>query len=205
MRIVVADDHPFTLDGTKVFLEKLGHMVKGIANNGINALHLIESKKPDLAILDINMPGMDGIEVLQHVFEKKLKTKIVFLTMHKEIYIYNKVNEYNIFGYILKEFAHDELKECLYEIERGNKFTSKSILDKLIINDFMDNECLNKLNASEQKIIKLIAKQHTTKEISSMLFLSEKTIEHYRTVIITKLKLPKEKNTLLKWAIQNIK
>jgi two-component system, NarL family, nitrate/nitrite response regulator NarL len=69
----------------------------------------------------------------------------------------------------------------------------------------MDNECLNKLNASEQKIIKLIAKQHTTKEISSMLFLSEKTIEHYRTVIITKLKLPKEKNTLLKWAIQNIK
>jgi two-component system nitrate/nitrite response regulator NarL len=158
-----------------------------------------------LAILDINMPGMDGIEVLQHVFEKKLKTKIVFLTMHKEISIYNKVNEYNIFGYILKEFAHDELKECLYEIERGNKFTSKSILDKLIINDFMDNECLNKLNSSEQKIIKLIAKQHTTKEISSMLFLSEKTIEHYRTVIITKLKLPKEKNTLLKWAIQNIK
>ena len=204
MRIILADDHPFTLDGTKGFVEKLGHYVEGIANNGNSALLLIESKNPDLAILDINMPGMDGLEVLQQVYEKKLKTKIVLLTMHKEISIYNKANEYNVYGYILKEFANNELKECLIEIEKGNKYVSKHILESLIINDFENNDFITVLSSSEQKILKLIGQQFTTKEISSMLFLSEKTIEKHRTSIIEKLKLPKEKNALLKWAIQNV-
>ncbi len=205
MRIVIADDHPLSLDGIKSFIEKLGHFVEATSNNGIHVLHLIETKKPDLAILDINMPGMDGIEISQHVSEKKLSTKIVFLTMHKEISIYNKANEYNAYGYILKEFAHNELRECLSEIEKGNKYVSKHILENLVINDYESVDFMSILNSSEQKIVKLIAQQFTTKEISSMLFLSEKTIEYYRTTIIEKLKLPKEKNALLKWAIQNIK
>ncbi|MDI9312159.1 MAG: response regulator transcription factor [Limnohabitans sp.] len=204
MRIILADDHPFTLDGTKVFVENLGHYVEGSTNNGVSALLLIESKSPDLAILDINMPGMDGLEVLQQVYEKKMKTKIVLLTMHKEISIYNKANEYNVYGYILKEFAHSELRECLIEIEKGNKYVSKDLLESLIINDFENNDFITVLSSSEQKIVKLIGQQFTTKEISSMLFLSEKTIERHRTSIIGKLKLPKEKNALLKWAIQNV-
>ena len=91
------------------------------------------------------------------------------------------------------------------EIVKGNKYVSKHLIESLIINDFETTDFMTILNSSEQKIVKLIAQQFTTKEISSMLFLTEKAIEYHRSTIIEKLKLPKEKNALLKWAIQNIK
>ena len=205
MRVIIADDHPFSLEGTKSYVEKLGYFIQDTCNNGINAYNLIETKKPDIAILDINMPGMDGIEVLEKVFFNKLKTKVVLLTMHKEISLFNKAIDLNVYGYILKEYAHEELKICLNEIKKGNKYDGKKLIQNLIVNEDENQIILSSLNASEQKIIKLIANQHTTKQIASMLFLSEKTIEAYRSNIIEKLKLPKEKNILLKWTMKNLK
>jgi len=205
MRVIIADDHPFSLDGTKSYVEKLGHFVEEICNNGTKAYHSIEAKKPDIAILDINMPGMDGIEVLEKIFNNKLKTKVILLTMHKEISLFNKASEFNVYGYILKEYTNEELNICLNEIEKGNKYYGQTLFKDLFVNEDANQIFLSKLNASEQKIIKLIAEQLTTKQIASMLFISEKTIERYRSSIIEKLELPKEKNILLKWAMKNLK
>ena len=102
MKILLADDHPLTLQGTKNFVESLGYNVIDICTNGVSALNSIKLHSPDVAILDINMPGLDGLDVAKKVFENKLKTKIILLTMHKEMTIYNKAKEYNIYGYILK-------------------------------------------------------------------------------------------------------
>ena len=205
MKILIADDHPFTLQGTKSFVESYGYKVTDTCSNGVSALNLIQLHTPEIAILDINMPGLDGLDVAKKVQESKLKTKVILLTMHKEMTIYKKASEYNIYGYILKEHAQTELEKCLIEVAKGNKYVSTFLEDDLFIDNKNDGDELVKLTLSERKIIELISQQKTSKQIAELLFLSEKTVEGHRSNIIEKLGLPKEKNTLLKWAIQHIK
>ena len=204
MKILIADDHPFTLQGTKSFVESYGYKVVDICSNGISALNLIVLHQPEIAILDINMPGLDGLDVAKKVQESKLKTKIVLLTMHKEMTIYKKATEYGIYGYILKEHAQTELEKCLIEVKNGNRYVSEFLKDELLLDNKNYNPDLVKLTTSERKIIKLISQQKTSKQIAESLFLSEKTVEGHRSNIIEKLQLPKEKNTLLKWALQQV-
>jgi DNA-binding NarL/FixJ family response regulator len=205
MNILIADDHPFTLQGTKSFVESYGHVVIDTCSNGLTAFNLIKMHSPEVAILDINMPGMDGLDVAKKILESKLKTKVVLLTMHKEITIYNKAKEYGIYGYILKEQAHTELEKCLKEVQKGNRHLNHFTETDLIIDSNHENASLSKLTISERKIIELIVKQKTSKQIAELLFLSEKTVEGHRSHIIEKLGLPKEKNTLLIWAMQHVK
>jgi DNA-binding NarL/FixJ family response regulator len=201
MKILIADDYPLTLMGTKSFVESLGYIVDNVCNNGTTAFEQIVAQKPEIAILDINMPGMDGLEILEKVFIQKLPTKVVLLTMHKEMSIFNKANQYNLFGYILKENAQDELEICLKEVIKGNQFISKNLSSELTINNNSEaKEGLEKLTFTEKKIVELIAQHRTSKQIAELLFISEKTVEGHRTNIIQKLGLAKEKNTLLVWA-----
>jgi DNA-binding NarL/FixJ family response regulator len=205
MKILIADDHPFTLQGTKSFVESYGYKVIDTCSNGISALNLITLHLPDIAILDINMPGLDGLDVARKVQESKIKTKVILLTMHKEMTIFKKANEYGIYGYILKEHAQTELEKCLTEVKNGNRYVSEFLEDDLVVDNKNNNDELIKLTLSERKIVELIAQQKTSKQIAELLFLSEKTVEGHRSNIIEKLGLPKEKNTLLIWAIQHIK
>ena len=205
MKILIADDHPFTLQGTKSFVESYGYKVTDTCSNGVSALNLITLHQPDIAILDINMPGLDGLDVAKKIQESKLKTKVILLTMHKEMTIFKKANEYGIYGYILKEHAQTELEKCLIEVAKGNKYVSEFLEDDLVVDNKKDNHELAKLTLSERKIVELIAQQKTSKQIAELLFLSEKTVEGHRSNIIEKLGLPKEKNTLLIWAIQHVR
>lgn len=205
MRILIADDHPFTLQGTKSFVESYGHKVIDTCSNGTSALNLITLHAPDVAILDINMPGLDGLDVSKKIQENRLKTKVILLTMHKEITIYRKASEYGIFGYILKEHAQKELEICLEEVQKGNRYVSAYLEEDLISDSLHSDDKLARLTLSERKIIELVAQLKTSKQIAELLFLSEKTVEGHRGNIIEKLGLVKEKNTLLKWAIQNVK
>ena len=191
MKILIADDHPFTLQGTKSFVESYGYKVTDTCSNGVSALNLITLHQPEIAILDINMPGLDGLDVAKKVQENKLRTKVILLTMHKEMTIYKKATEYGIYGYILKEHAQTELEKCLIEVANGNKYVSEFLEDELVADNKNSNDELNKLTISERKIVKLIAQQKTSKQIAELLFLSEKTVEGHRSNIIDKLKLPK--------------
>lgn len=204
MKILIADDHPFTLQGTKSFVESYGYKVVDTCSNGISAFNLITLHNPDVAILDINMPGQDGLDVAKKVQESKLKTKVILLTMHKEMTIFKKANEYGIYGYILKEHAQTELEKCLEEVKKGKRYVSEFLIDDLISDKIDATSELSRLTLSERKIVELIAQQKTSKQIAELLFLSERTVEGHRSNIIEKLGLVKEKNTLLKWAIQNV-
>ena len=205
MNVLIADDHPFTLQGTKMFVQSYGYKVVDVCSNGISALNLIVLHRPEIAILDINMPGLDGLDVAKKVFDDKLRTKIILLTMHKEMAIYKKAQQFGIFGYILKEHAQEELQTCLKEVQLGNKYVSKFLFDDLVDSCTSSNVGLENLTVSERKILEFIAQQKTSKQIADLLFLSEKTVEGHRGKIIEKLGLPKEKNALLKWALQNYK
>ncbi|CCG54559.1 Two-component system response regulatory protein, LuxR family [Flavobacterium indicum GPTSA100-9 = DSM 17447] len=203
MKVIIADDHPLTLNGTKLFLESLKYRVVETAQNGVKALNLIHIHQPDVAIIDINMPGLDGLDILKAVKEQKLKTKIVLLTMHKESSIYQRALELGVDGYILKEFAIKELDTCLQNLNCGKKYLNTIIESDLIFDTNKMEVGLEKLTVSERKVLELIANQKTSKQIAELLFISEKTVEGHRTKIIEKLALPKEKNALLKWLILN--
>lgn len=201
MRILLADDHPFTLQGTKSFLESKGYREITVCNNGIAAWNNLILEKTDLAILDINMPGMDGIDLARKVLEKKINTRVVLITMHNEISIFRKAMEYGVYGYILKENAQEELSKCLKALEQGKPYESATHNFEMVADKSDSKDGLEKLNHIETKVLELISKQKRTRDIAEMLFLSEKTIEGYRSSIIEKLGLPKEKNILLKYAM----
>jgi DNA-binding NarL/FixJ family response regulator len=204
MSILIADDHPFTLKGTKVFVESLGYTVSNICSNGITAFNLILSHQPSIAILDINMPGMDGLDVLEKVHKNKLRTKVILLTIHREMSIYKKANELGVYGYILKNYAEEELGICLKEVRQNRQYISPLITQELVMDNATNgNEAIAKLTFTEKKILEMIGKQYTSKQIADLLFISEKTVEGHRRNIIEKLELPKEKNILLHWTAKN--
>ncbi|UAB81727.1 response regulator transcription factor [Marixanthomonas sp. SCSIO 43207] len=200
--IITADDHPLLLKGLNDFLLEKGYNIIGSAHDGRDAYNLIAKEKPSIAILDIQMPHMSGIEIAKKCKENNIATKIVLITLHKEKELYIKAQELNIFGYVLKEFALEEIENCINTVTLGDKYFSpkiKELLDGILFSD----SSLNALTPSEKKILKLIANDKTNKEIASLLFISHRTVEKHRSNIISKLNLEPKTNSLLIWAKEN--
>lgn len=197
--IIIADDHPLLLKGLSDFLIEKGFNLLGSGKDGREAYNLIIQTKPDIAILDIQMPYMSGLEIAQKCKGLDIDTKIVLITLHKEKELYQKAQELNIFGYILKEFALEEIENCIKTVTEGVPFFSDKIKE-LIGVVLMEDSDLNTLTPSEKKILKLIAQDKTNKEIASQLFISYRTVEKHRSNIITKLNIEPKTNSLLIWA-----
>ena len=197
--IIIADDHPLLLKGLSDFLLEKGYNVVGSGTNGREAFNLINKLKPDIAILDIQMPFMSGLEIARKCNNNGIETKIILITFHKEKQLYNEANDLNIYGYILKEFALEEIENCLKSVAEGNPFFSPKISDVLGSNS-KKNNVLHVLTPSEKKILKLIAMDKTNKDIASLLFISYRTVEKHRSNIISKLNLEHKTNSLLIWA-----
>lgn len=205
-RLIIADDHPFTLLGTRAFVEQLGYVVAGVYDNGISAFNAIRVDAPGIAILDVDMPGMNGIEILDALSTERSPTRVVLLTMHNEISIFNHARKLGAAGYLLKEFATGELQRCLAAIENGGTWFSPGLSGHLVVdkNPAMSDDALSMFTFSERKILDLIARQQTSRQIAATLFVSEKTVESHRRNIMQKLGLPQEKNALLLWAVKNL-
>ena len=145
------------------------------------------------------MPLLDGIEVTKKIKENGISTKIVILTLHKEKSLFNEINKLGIDGYVLKEFSVNQISHCIKTILKGDKYFSKQI------NGFIEDSKLDLsiFTKTERIILKLIAKEKTSKEIAELLFVSPKTIDTHRYNICKKLHLKPEKNSLLKWVFKN--
>lgn len=197
--IITADDHPLLLKGLNDFLLEKNYNIVASGNNGREAYNLITKLNPDIAILDIQMPFMSGLEIAKKCKTNGIDTKIVLITLHKEKELYRKAQELNIFGYVLKEFAIEEIENCLNKVSNGEPYFSPKIKD-MLQPDSEEDDVLNVLTPSEKKILKLIARDKTNKEIASLLFISYRTVEKHRSNIITKLNLEPKTNSLLSWA-----
>jgi len=200
--IVIADDHPLLLKGLNDFLSERKYNIVGSASDGREAYNLIVKTQPDIAILDIQMPFFTGLEIAQNCKSYGIPTKIILITFHKEQELYEKASELNIFGYVLKEFALDEIEACIKAVSENNSYFSPKIKE-LIDNDTVNHEVLDNLTTSEKKILKYISQDKTNKEIASLLFISHRTVEKHRSNIIQKLKLAPKTNCLLIWAKEN--
>lgn len=203
-RILIADDHPFILVGTKTFVESKGYTITDLCSNGIAAFNSIIMQRPDIALIDISMPGMNGLEIVEKLAKQKVRTKVVLLTMHNELSVYNRAKALGVKGYLLKEFAIDELAKCLVAVARGETYFSSQLDENLTIGKpDADWQGIEVLTFSEKKILELVASERSTKQIANLLFISEKTVEAHRANIIKKLNLPPSKNALIIYAMKH--
>ncbi len=202
--IIIADDHPVTAKGMEAQLTQMGFDVVSVFHNGLHALNHIYKDEPAYALLDMEMPGLTGLEVLQEIRNRQCPVKVIIYTMHTHFSIFEQAKEFGVDGYLLKEFALTELHDCMHALEQNKNYYSPNLEATLQINNHQFKpEMYLSLSPKERSILRLIAEQMTNKEISENLMMSEKTIESYRRKIIQKLELPNKKNALLVWSVRN--
>lgn len=204
IRVLNADDHPMLRNGiVQLLTQTEGIDWVGSASDGREALEKTLSLKPDIALLDIEMPYLSGIELCQKIRDAGLKTRIILLTLFKEsAYIKAAFNE-GAMGYLLKEANGNEIISCIKSVHSGKRYVSPSLTDVILDSNRVEDTVLSRLTEHEINILKLIAKNKTSKEIADMMFLSIKTIANHRNNISKKLELDGQQNALLKWVLEN--
>ncbi|MDO1501882.1 response regulator transcription factor [Winogradskyella maritima] len=201
--ILIADDHPLILKGLEDFLKENNYNVVASAKNGRDALELIKELKPDIAILDIQMPFLTGLEVAEICDSLNLETKIALITFEKDETFYKKALTYNIYGYILKEFALDEIEICIEAMSNNDPYFSPELED--FIEAETPPEELALLTDTESKILRLVGQNRTAKKIADILFISDRTVEKHKSTIRSKLKLDSSPTSLILFAKQTEK
>jgi DNA-binding NarL/FixJ family response regulator len=202
--IVIADDHPLMLRGLTDFLTSKGFNILGSAEDGKSAYNLIVKLKPQIAILDIRMPYMTGLEIAEACQKNELKTKIILITFDKEEVLYDQAKTFGVYGYILKEFAVEEIETCITQVVNGKPYFSKEITTYLNKSNLEQKpEVLDSLTKSELKILTLISENKTSQEIADILSVSIKTIHKHRSHIVGKLHLENKPTSLSVWANLN--
>jgi len=194
--VLIADDHPIFRTGLRQVIETDGTVrVVAEAGNGAEALAAIESIRPDIAVLDIDMPGRDGLDVARDLRDRRLATRVIFLTLHKDAWFLNAALDAGVHGYVPKEGAVAEIAGAIRSVHAGQQYVSPLLSNLLISRSrradalAKDLPALDALTPTELKVLKLVAEIKTTKEIADALCMSPRTVEHHRTSIVAKLDL----------------
>ncbi|NLK77905.1 MAG: response regulator transcription factor [Clostridiales bacterium] len=191
VEVIIADDHSMVREGLKQLLELDGDIVViGEASDGVECLDLLEKKLPQALLLDINMPNMNGLEVLEKIKEKNLDTKVIILTVHNEVEYLLKAVEIGIDGYMLKDSNSDELKKAIYSVIDGESYIQPNlipILNSKMIERDVEKEKLALLTKRELEVLKLMAVGSYNKEIGEKLNISERTVKNHISSIFKKI------------------
>jgi DNA-binding NarL/FixJ family response regulator len=205
IKVLIADDHPVVREGLKQILSKATDMiVGGEALNGQEVLDKVRSEKWDVIILDLNMPGKDGFEVLKEIRREKSKLPILILSIQSEEQIGVRVLRAGASGFLSKESAPKELLNAIRKIHTGGKFVSASLAERLAmeVEAKTDEEPHKLLSNREYQVLCLIASGKTINEIADQLSISDKTVRTYRERLLEKMKL-KNDVELTHYAIQH--
>ncbi|OMP31975.1 response regulator transcription factor [Mangrovimonas sp. DI 80] len=195
--IIIADDHPLILKGLNDFLTEKKYNIIGSTTDGEKAFRLITELNPQIAILDIQMPGLTGLEIAAKCKEASLPTKIILITFEKDMAIYKKAKNLNIYGYVLKELALEEIENCITSVKKGKSYFSPELISHL--EETVPKELFT-LTPTEKEVLKQIALNKTAKEIGEVLFSSSRTIEKHKSHIIQKLNLESKPRSLFLFA-----
>ena len=203
MRIVIADDHGIVRSGLRVLLERQEDFeVIGEASDGIEARDLVISERPDIAILDVKMPHLSGLEATRAIREAAPEVSVLILSMHDdERYLFEALKA-GASGYVLKSQADQDLLEAIEAINRGEPFLTPDA-QRALIKDVLERgeEPGDELTPREQEVVKLAAEAHTNREIAEILGLSEKTVENHRANAMRKLGM-RDRVELVRYAIR---
>jgi DNA-binding NarL/FixJ family response regulator len=207
-RIVIADDHPLMRQGLRQVIEIEPNLkVIGEAGNGSEALVMIEELRPDVAILDVDMPHQDGFQVARELTAKNNPAAIIFLTIHSEEQMFHAALDIGAKGYVLKDSAIDDIVTAINEVAAGRSFTSLPITTYFTRRqNYLDvpgeqKLGLSQLTPTESRILKLLSDYKTNKDIADELSVSPRTVETHRARICQKLNL-QGSHALMKFAAQ---
>jgi two-component system response regulator NreC len=195
IKILLADDHKLLVDGLRPLLEAKGDVkVVGVARDGLEAADLALKLKPDIILLDISMPCLNGIDAARKIMAEIPTTKIIILSMHADTRFIQESLRVGARGYILKESAIKEVIEAIEVVLRGQFFFSKSVRDR-VLHEYVewiresDKSPVSPLSGREREVLQLLAEGKSTKDIAGTLNVSIKTIESHRKQIMDKLNL----------------
>ncbi len=192
IKLIIADDHSFLREGIKKTIhDEIDMKIVGEASNAAEAVSIIKEKMPDIAIMDISMPGKSGLDVLKDLKAMKLKIKVLILSMHPEDRFAIRALKAGAMGYLTKESAPDELVKAIRTILTGRKYVSKSLADKLIdiLSDEMDKLPHENLSDREYDVFIKIASGKKAVEIATELSISVHTVNTYRARILEKMSM----------------
>ncbi|HJZ40791.1 MAG TPA: response regulator transcription factor [Bacteroidales bacterium] len=184
-KVIIADDHTLFRQGLKLILEDIENIeVVADVANGKELIEIADALDPDLIIMDINMPLINGIEASRILLKEKPDLKILVVSMYGDEQYYNSVIENGVKGFVLKDADNEELRTAIKEILNGKTYFSQELLLKLIRN--RQSSALIDLTQREREILKMICKGFNTAEIAVKLYLSERTVENHRASILSK-------------------
>lgn len=191
IKVMIADDHAMVREGIKRLLEYDGTIeVIAEASDGQECLEMLEKEKPEVLLLDINMPKKNGIEVLEKIKKDKMNLKVLILTVHSEVEYLLKAVDIGVDGYILKDSESSELKKAISVILDGESYIQPSLIPSLnsrLINRDADKEKLEKLTKRELEVLVEIASGMFNRDIASNLNISERTVKNHISNIFKKI------------------
>jgi DNA-binding NarL/FixJ family response regulator len=208
-KILIVDDHPLFRRGLRqvIFDDRRFELV-GEAADGEAALKFIQEKKPDVAVLDLKLPGLTGLEIAHKLQAAHSPTRVIILTMHNEEELINRALDSGVMGFVLKENAVEEIVNAIAAVAEGEHYFSPTVSSHLIRRRnraeslAKENPGLDDLTRAELRILKLISMKKTSREIAAELFISPRTVEAHRANICSKLDLHGS-HSLLQFALEN--
>jgi len=209
IQLIIADDHPLLRHGLCKVIERDPRLkVLAEASDGAEALHLIETLRPTVAVLDVHMPRLTGFDVVRAVQERRMATHIIILTMYRDEEMFNAAMNLNVQGYVLKDGALAEIAESIKAVAAGHSYISPT-LSGFLLNRHQRSAALQtlapglrNLTPTERQILKLIAAYKTSKEIAEELHINHRTVGNHRTNISQKLSL-QGPHALVKFALEH--
>ena len=202
IRLLLADDHAVVRNGLRALLEKEGFQVSAEASDGQEAVRLAAVVHPDIAVLDISMPLLNGLDTAREILRISPRTRTILLTMHPEDHYIFEALRAGIEGYVLKTQAAEDLVRAIREVFRGMIYLSPGV-SRAVVQAYLAKTDLppDPLAPRERQVLQLVAEGKTTKEIAVLLGISVKTAESYRSRIMQKLDIH-ETAGLVRYAIR---
>ena len=203
IRIVLADDHVLVRQGLKSLLEREGFQVVAEASDGQEALSHVESLQPDIAVMDISMPTLNGLNAAREISRASPKTKTILLTQHDESQYIREALEAGVKGYVLKSQVASDLLLAIRQVSRGQVYLSPGVSSAVMeAYNAKSETSKNPLTPRERQVLQLIAEGKSTKDVASLLGISVKTAESHRTRLMQKLDIH-ETASLVLYAVRH--
>jgi two-component system response regulator NreC len=203
IRIVLADDHVLVRQGLKSLLDREGFQVVAEASDGQEAVRHVESLEPDIAVMDISMPTLNGLNAAREISRSSPKTKTILLTQHDEGQYIREALEAGVKGYVLKNQVASDLLLAIREVSRGQVYLSPGVSSAVMeAYRSKSDKPNNPLTLRERQVLQLIAEGKSTKDIASLLGISVKTAESHRTRLMQKLDIH-ETASLVLYAVRH--
>lgn len=205
--VVLADDHHIVRKGLRILLEAEGEFaVIGEEADGLKVVELVERLRPDVLLLDVQMPGLNGLEITRQIVQRTLKTRVIILSMHANETYVREALRYGAHGYVLKDANPSEMLESVREVSAGRRYLSRALSERAI-DAYAEKaqaapaDAYDMLTTREREVLQLAAESSSTSEIAARLGISPRTVETHRQNLMRKLGLQSQTD-LIRYALR---